>query len=140
MGLVEEDLLPILIKDLLEKVKAPFNVNSLTDTDSGDLQHFQDLEFFPSLPVVRSRGDFCFDTNYSPNKASNFTAWYFLGTLPIRYVIIVMYSLCPHDLLNNQENKQFTWILVFVFVILLLFLGRWFKSILLVIMLVCQIK
>ena len=68
MGLVEEDLLPILIKDLLEKVKAPFNVKSLTDTDSGDLQHFQDLEFFPSLPVVRSRGDFCFDTNSSPTR------------------------------------------------------------------------
>ena len=71
IGLVEEDLLPnalcLLIKDLLEKAKAPFNVNSLTDTDSGDLQHFQDLEFFPSLPVVRSRGDFCFDTNSSPN-------------------------------------------------------------------------
>lgn len=71
ISFVEGDHLPsvlcVLIKDLLEKAKAPFNVASLTDADSEDLWHVQDLEYFPCLPVVRSRGDFCFDTTSPSN-------------------------------------------------------------------------
>ena len=71
VSLIEGEHLPSvlcdLIKDLLEKAKAPFNVDSPMNSGSQEISHFQDLEYFPCLPVVRSRGDYCFDVNAPSN-------------------------------------------------------------------------
>ena len=70
VSITEGDLLPnslsVLIKDLLGKAKAPFNGNSFTDTQSEYSNFVQEMEYFPCLPVVRSRGNFCYDTESSP--------------------------------------------------------------------------
>ena len=60
------DVLCTLISDLLHKAKAPFGVNSLADGGSQNTSQAHDLEYFPALPVVRSRGDYSFDA-ISPN-------------------------------------------------------------------------
>ena len=61
------DVLCSLISDLLHKAKAPFGVNSLSDGVSQNTSHVHDLEYFPALPIVRSRGDYSFDA-ISANK------------------------------------------------------------------------
>lgn len=68
---VEGDMLPsalsVLIKDLLEKAKAPFHGAPFADSQSVHSGSFQELEYFPCLPIVRSRGNFCLDNESSPN-------------------------------------------------------------------------
>ena len=56
------DPLCILVKDLLRIAKAPYNVDPVPETLEEDTNHVQDLEYFPCLPVVRGRGNYCFDT------------------------------------------------------------------------------
>lgn len=61
------DVLCTLIGDLLQKAKAPaFGGNSLADGGPQNTSHVHDLEYFPALPIVRSRGDYSFD-DISPN-------------------------------------------------------------------------
>ena len=67
------DVLCTLVNDLLHKAEAPFGVNSLADSGSQNTNEAHDLEYFPALPIVRSRGDYSFDA-ISPNictKRSN---------------------------------------------------------------------
>ena len=54
------DALCTLITDLLVKAKSPFSVDSVTDGEP-ESSPIHDLEYFPNLPIVRSRGDYCFD-------------------------------------------------------------------------------
>ena len=65
IGIMEGDQMPdvlcSLISDLWHKAKAPFGVNSLSDGGSQNTSHAHDLEYFPALPIVRSRGDYSFD-------------------------------------------------------------------------------
>ena len=63
---VEGDQLPealtAFIIDLLEKVKSLFGRNgSILDAVQLDVHRTNDVENYPCLPVVRSRGDYCLD-------------------------------------------------------------------------------
>ena len=50
------------IIDLLEKVKSLFGRNgSIPDAVQLDVHRTNDVEYYPCLPVVRSRGDYCLD-------------------------------------------------------------------------------
>ena len=113
---VEGDLLPsaltLLIKDLLEKAKAPFHGAPFTDSQSVHSGSFQELEYFPCLPVVRSRGNFCLDNESSPNICTKkvpgtpaffldffwfivVTVWYFDFTFSkISSLYLVLLSTC----------------------------------------------
>lgn len=66
VSFMEGDLIPdalcSLVKDLLRIAKAPFNVDPVPETPEEDTNHVQHLEYFPCLPVVRGRGNYCFDT------------------------------------------------------------------------------
>ena len=71
VSIVEGDQLPealtAFIIDLLEKEKSPFNRNgSIPDAVQLDVHRTNDVEYYPCLPVVRSRGDYCLDDT-TPN-------------------------------------------------------------------------
>ena len=66
VSIVEGDQLPealtAFIIDLLEKVKSLFGRNgSIPDAVQLDVHHTNDVEYYPCLPVVRSRSDYCLD-------------------------------------------------------------------------------
>ena len=71
VSIVEGDQLPealtAFIIDLLEKAKSPFSRNgSIPDAVQLDVHRTNDVEYYPCLPVVRSRGDYCLDDT-TPN-------------------------------------------------------------------------
>ena len=71
VSIVEGDQLPealtAFIIDLLEKVKSLFGRNgSILDAVQLDVHRTNDVEYYPCLPVVRSRGDYCLDDT-TPN-------------------------------------------------------------------------
>ena len=71
VSIVEGDQLPealtAFITDLLEKAKSPFSRNgSIPDAVQLDVHRTNDVEYYPCLPVVRSRGDYCLDDT-TPN-------------------------------------------------------------------------
>ena len=71
VSIVEGDQLPealtAFISDLLEKAKSPFSRNgSIPDAVQLDVHRTNDVEYYPCLPVVRSRGDYCLDDT-TPN-------------------------------------------------------------------------
>ena len=61
------ETLTAFITDLLEKAKSPFSRNgSIPDAVQLDVHRTNDVEYYPCLPVVRSRGDYCLDDT-TPN-------------------------------------------------------------------------
>ena len=71
VSIVEGDQLPealtAFIIDLLEKVKSLFGRNeSIPDAVQLDVHCTNDVEYYPCLPVVRSRRDYCLDDT-TPN-------------------------------------------------------------------------
>nr|XP_058959190.1 uncharacterized protein LOC131786193 [Pocillopora verrucosa] len=61
------ETLTAFITDLLEKAKSPFSRNgSIPDAVQLDVHRTNDVEYYPCLPVVRNRGDYCLDDT-TPN-------------------------------------------------------------------------
>lgn len=64
------EALTTFIIDLLEKAKSPFSRNgSITDAVQLDVNRTNDVEYYPCLPVMRSRGDYCLDDT-TPNTCT----------------------------------------------------------------------
>lgn len=56
------ETLTAFITDLLEKAKSPFSRNgSIPNAVQLDVHRTNDVEYYPCLPVVRSRSDYCLD-------------------------------------------------------------------------------
>ena len=84
VSIVEGDQLPealtAFITDLLEKAKSPFSRNgSIPDAVQLDVHRTNDVEYYPCLPVVRSRGDYCL--HKEEYSTPILTSWSFLSAL-----------------------------------------------------------
>ena len=117
VSIMEGDQLPealtAVIIDLLEKAKSQFSRNgSITDAVQLDVHHTNDVEYYPCLPVVRSRGDYCLDdttTNICTKRSTRHPS-----LLPGVFLVhckqgTIMLWVCINICINFYDKQHYFW-------------------------------
>ena len=117
VSIVEGDQLPealtAFIIDLLEKVKSPFSRNvSIPDAVQLDVHRTNDVEYYPCLPVVRSRGDYCLDDT-TPNICTKRSTRH-PSLLPGVFLVhckqgTIMLWVCINICINFYDEQHYFW-------------------------------
>ena len=117
VSIVEGDQLPealtAFITDLLEKAKSPFSRNgSIPDAVQLDVHRTNDVEYYPCLPVVRSRGDYCLDDT-TPNICAKRSTRH-PSLLPGVFLVhckqgTIMLWVCINICINFYDKQHYFW-------------------------------
>ena len=117
VSIVEGDQLPealtAFIIDLLEKVKSLFGRNgSIPDAVQLDVHRTNDVEYYPCLPVVRSRGDYCLDDT-TPNICTKRSTRH-PSLLPGVFLVhckqgTIMLWVCINICINFYDEQHYFW-------------------------------
>ena len=117
VSIVEGDQLPealtAFIIDLLGKEKSPFNRNgSIPDAVQLDVHRTNDVEYYPCLPVVRSRGDYCLDDT-TPNICTKRSTRH-PSLLPGVFLVhckqgTIMLWVCINICINFYDKQHYFW-------------------------------